>query len=310
MANPSLAVDWIRDRVQFPAILQPKVDGVRGGQYAPGKFTGRSLKAHKNRALTLHWSNELFYGLDGELVAPGMPWTHPALCRTTSSICSTIKSAKVPHLIAFDFVRTSLLDEPYKKRYNLLVKHVAALNKAGLHVMPYVVVREMDELLAQDDQWVDEGYEGTIVRNPYAPFKEDRSTLAMELWRIKRTLDFEVKVKGVVEAMRNDNEAKTNALGRTERSTHKANKVGKGMVGMIQGWVVKDVLFDGRVLFPKGMLIDVGPGKMSHAEREAVWRDPTRIAGKIGKVKVQPYGTKEKPRQPVWLGLRAKEDMS
>jgi hypothetical protein len=175
--------------------------------------------------------------------------------------------------------------------------------------MPFVVLRDMAALEEYVAQNREQGYEGTIIRNARAPFKSGDSGLGMELWRIKDRLDFEIIVTRLVEAMENRNEAKVNALGKTERSSHKENKVGKGMVGMIQGKVIKDVKWQGKLLFPKGMLIDVGPGEMDHPTRARYWKRPELIVGKPGKVAVQPYGTKDKPRQPIWLAERAQEDM-
>lgn len=312
--NPQLAIDWIEQSVRFPVVAQPKPDGCRGGQYAPGKFTGRSLKAYKNRKLTKFWSNPAFNGLDGELVLPPpIEWNYHAMCRKTTSVCNTIESPTILNLIAFDLVTPTTMHRGYLKRYDMLARLVERLRNEEtrrLHLMPMEILRNFDELEAYEQRIVDEEkYEGIILRAPDAPFKPDRSGLGMELWRWKRRIDFEVRVTGLVEAMRNNNEAKTNALGRTERSTHKANKVGKGMVGMIKGEVLKDVVWQGKVLFEEGLPIDINPGEMTHAERKMYWDYPKRIVNKIGKVSVLPHGTKDKPRQPIWLTLRAKEDM-
>ncbi len=314
MPNPQLAVDWQPERMQFPCIAQPKIDGVRGGQYELGKFTGRSLKAFKNRKLVKYWSDEGFFGIDGELVLPAShPWVHQSMCRDTTSISGTIESPIVLDLVAFDLVVPSLLPRPYEARYERLARVVEMVGKVRdenkLHLMPMEIVRNMDELEELDNKWTAMGYEGTIVRNRKAPFKPDRSGLAMELWRIKRHIDFEMLVTGFDEAMENRNEAKTNALGRTERSSHKDNKHGKSMVGNIHGTIVKAVVHRGKTLFPKGMPVTCGPGQLTHAERAAIFRDPKLLIGKIGKVKTWPTGVKDKPRQPVWLTVRDKVDM-
>lgn len=319
--NPQLAEDWQRARlVEYfkrkgaYVIAQPKLDGCRGGQYSPGAFTGRSLKPYKNKKLTKFWSNIVFDGLDGELILPPpYEWNFHAMCRMTTSVVNTIDSPTIPNLVAFDFVTPKSAEWAYLRRYEKLQRWVEKLREEEtrrIHLMPMRIAKSIEELEGFDDEWVTYGYEGTIVRNPDAPFKPDRSTLAMELWRIKRRLDFEFVVDEVVEAMENQNEAKTNALGRTERSTHKANKVGKGMVGAIKGRVLKKVLWQGKVLFEKDQPIKVGPGEMTHADRVKYWKRQDRIVGKIGKAKVQPHGTMEKPRAPVWIGFRAAEDMS
>lgn len=310
--NPQRAVDAVLERVQFPCAGQPKLDGVRGMQMLKQRFTGRSLKPFANKRFTQFWSHADFFGLDGEVVAPGLPWNHPAMCRTTTSLTGTIDSPKVPWLVAFDYVKPDTYDLAYERRYALLEKRVDSLQQhygERIELMPLVVLKNMRQLEQYIADNRTKGYEGTIVRNLKAPFKPGDSTLAMELWRIKDRIDFEIRVTKLIEAMQNNNEAKVNALGKTERSSHKANKTGKGMVGMIQGEVVKDVEWQGKLLFPKGMVIDVGPGEMTHPKRKQYWENPKLIVGKLGKVAVQPYGTKDKPRQPVWLTPRNEVDM-
>lgn len=320
MPKPQLAVDWRADRLKElfaqkrTIIAQPKLDGVRGGQYNPRAFTGRSLKPFKNKRLTKFWSDIEFFGVDGELIMPPpIEWNYHAMCRSTTSVTNTIDSGIIPNLVAFDLIIGQTIDLPYRKRYAALRKFVEQLRQDHthrIHLMPMQIVKSMTELDEWENKWVEEGYEGAIVRNGDALFKEDRSGEEAELWRIKRRIDFEFIADELVEAMENRNEAKTNALGRTERSTHKENMHGKRMVGAIKGHVLKDVVWQGKVLFPKGMPIKVGPGEMDHAMRKRVWKNPKLIVGKINKAKTQPHGVKEKPRQPLWIGLRSKEDMS
>ena len=117
--------------------------------------------------------------------------------------------------------------------------------------------------------------------------------------RAKPQSDKEAYVIGLVEAMENLNEAKINELGHSERSSHKENKVGKGMVGMLQ---CKDLT--------TGMLIDVGAGKMTHPEREYYWNNPEEIIGKYIKYKSMDVGVKDKPRFARYMSIRAETDMS
>jgi hypothetical protein len=73
-----------------------------------------------------------------------------------------------------------------------------------------------------------------MLRDPNGPYKFGRSTRKEGyLLKLKRFCDSEAEVIGVVELMHNGNEAKTNALGRTERSTRKAGKTGMGVLGAL-----------------------------------------------------------------------------
>jgi DNA ligase-1 len=319
MKKPQLAVD--ADEAKLGAhirrggvvLLLPKVDGVRGGQFIHGSFTGRSLKAFKNIATGEYWSDVAYTGIDGELVMPasaGWTWTSPGLCRNTTGLTNRIHDPMVPDLIAFDLIDRDTADLPYHKRYARLARYVRNVRDHKLHVMPMVEVRRMDDVYAYQEKWLGEGYEGLIIRNPMALPKEGRSTQEMEFWRIKEFVDFEFVIDEVIEAKENRNEAKVNALGHTERSSHKANKHGKGMIGMLRGRLLKDVVWRGKVVLKKGHVVDASAGELSHAEREEGWRRPLLYVKKIGKGKLFPYGVKDKARMPIFLGIRSKEDLS
>lgn len=291
--------------------MQKKVDGVRG-VFVTSQFTGRSLKPFKNKALTQYYSAPQFAWLDGELVMRG-GWTQPRLCSLTTGLVNTVKTTEVPDLIAFDHLHPDAVKLPYRERYALLKTRVEALKSTSLgtvHLMPYEEVRSFERVLELDAQWLDEGLEGSIIRNPDLPYKEGRSSPLMELWRIKRFIDCEARCTGLYEALENLNEAKINELGRTERSAHRENKVGKAMVGGLYAELEADVMYNGAVLFEKGQKIKIGPGQMDHVEREHYWTNQHLIVGEMVKFKTFPQGVLTKPRMPIFLSLRSAEDMS
>jgi DNA ligase-1 len=98
--------------------------------------------------------------------------------------------------------------------------------------------------------------------------------------------------------MENQNEAKTNALGRTERSTHKENLVGKGILG---GMVAVDLI--------SGKEIKVAPGKMTHDQRLHLWTHQEEIVGKVVKYRSMDKGVKDQPRFARWIDFRSERDM-
>jgi hypothetical protein len=181
-----------------------------------------------------------------------------------------------PRLVAFDWLKD--LDIPYGKRLVLLERRVMLLRQhydERIQLIHSHWVNSMEELLKVDAINLAAGLEGTIIRDASLPGKPGRSSKqVMHLWRIKRFIDFEVRITKVFPAMENRNPAKVNELGRTERSSHKANKVPKDMAGTMQGVVLKDVVHEGKLLFKRGMVIDVGPGKMDHDMRRAVLANP------------------------------------
>lgn len=316
--KPPLAENWEPSKVEklLPLWQLPKIDGVRGMGITK-QFTGRSLKPFKNQALTAFWSQPQFQYLDGELVMPGEPWNIDRLCSMTTGLCNRVKDIAVPDFCVFDYLHPDLIAKgaTYADRYDalseLIVTRLDDYQEHGvIRLVPFIEVNSIAQIEAKDSEYLDDNLEGSILRNHRLPLKEGRSTQAAEYWRIKRFIDCEARCTGLVEAQENQNEAKTNALGRTERSSHKENMVGKNMVGMLECVFDEDVIYNGEVLFPKGMEIKVGPGEMDHAERSHYWHHPEEIVGQLVKFQTFPKGVKTKPRMPGFKSLRATEDMS
>ena len=95
--------------------------------------------------------------------------------------------------------------------------------------------------------------------------------------------------------MHNGNEATTNELGRTKRSSHQAGKTGRGDLGAL---IVRfyDVEFN------------IGTG-FDDVERAEIWNHRDRFLGKLAKFKYFSVGVKDAPRHPVFLGWRAGVDL-
>jgi DNA ligase-1 len=142
----------------------------------------------------------------------------------------------------------------------------------------------------------DDGYEGAMVRDPKGKYMYKRSTRGA-LMKLKVFQDDEATIIGFEEMMHNKNEAKKNALGRTERSTAKAGKVPAGVLGK---WECRDL--------KTGIEFECGTG-FTAKQRADFWRDRQVYVGEVIKYKHQPSGALTKPRFPVFLGFRHKDDM-
>lgn len=310
--KPQLACDFEESKLKFPLIAMPKIDGVRGINI-DGTLTGRSLKQHDNPHVTARFSGEQFIGFDGEIVTE--EWTHPDLCRKTSGDLRRKKASTHYNAVwyIFDYIAPHMQDQAYHERLNAAGELVSALQADGIdyvRLVPWELVHNLERLLELEAIWLSMGFEGVIMRDPNAPHKHGRATVkAGSYLRIKRFMDFEVQVTEVTEAMENQNEAKTNELGRTERSTHQENMVPKGMAGMLKARVLADVVWNGKTLMVKDQIIDVGPGNMNHDDRVKFFKNPSLLTTEISKVKFFPHGQKDKPRFPTWVCIRSKEDM-
>ena len=182
-----------------------------------------------------------------------------------------------------------------------------------IDIVPMEWCANMEELLELDNEWLDLGYEGTIIRDPYKAHKQGRSTVKEGgLLRIKRFIEEEAVVIGIEEGQTNLNEKQTNELGNSFRTTHQENMTPNGQVGSLLCRMLKDV-FDPQVkdklLLAAGQVVTVSPGKLTVKEREHFFQNPHEILEQTIKFKFFPKGGKDKPRFPTYVCIRAAADM-
>ena len=139
-----------------------------------------------------------------------------------------------------------------------------------------------------------------MIRHPMGKYKYGRSTEKQGwLLKLKRFSDSEAVIVGVVEMMSNQNEAKINALGLTERSSHKENQIPMGTMGALK---VRDI--------HHGWEFEIGTG-FTAEERQWFWDNRQTFEEVETLVKYQyfPIGMKDLPRHPSFKGLRSSDDM-
>ncbi len=234
MFKPMLARDWDEQKLQFPVIGQPKIDGVRGLNPL-GFIVGRSLKTFANRHVNELMSKDEYQGFDMEMTV-GDNMYSDSLCRDTTSALTTIQGEPDIHGFAFDVCSVNVAHLRYESRLAMLTEHVNNLHSRNLasniHVIEHKILTNMDDVLQYDEENLDLGLEGTILRDPGGIYKHGRSTIREQyLLRIKRYRDCEGKVISLEEAEINNNEAQINELGYTFRTSHKENKIPAGRIG-------------------------------------------------------------------------------
>lgn len=312
--KPQLAEDADLDKVTYPCFVQPKIDGVRAMNLT-GTLTGRSMDPFKGFGITEYFSKPEYVGLDGEMILGDDP-TMERLCSLTTGAMSRFKGETDMadlHWFVFDYVTPKTAQLDYRARYTLLqqrVQWLQALCHFRIHLVPSANIGTrvlLDHCIAQDSE---QGFEGTIVRNPRSTYKPGRSTKEGQLWRVKPWGDFEILVTGITEGQKNENVAKTNTLGRTERSSAQAGMVPNGQVGSIQGTLLADVKDHlGNVMFAEGLEVTAGSGEMSVAEATHYFANPHKLVGCFAKVKHMTFGAKDLPRFPTFMSIRMAEDL-
>jgi DNA ligase-1 len=284
------------EAIQYPVLVSRKLDGIRC-TVQNGKLYSRSLKLLPNQFVQDLYSG-LPNGLDGEILL-GDPCAEDAYRSTTSLVMSDSKPldffpGKKIRYYVFDCHNTV----DFQTRLNDATR--AIQGHPSVQIVQHVTVRSAEELLELEAAWLAEGNEGVMVRSIDGRYKEGRSTVKEGiLQKVKRFKDGEALVLSSFEEMENTNEAKTNALGRTERSTAKAGKVGKGTLG---GFEVQGITAY------EGVVFDIGCG-FTKQQREDLWADRKNLVGKVVVFKYFPLGSDTRPRFPVWKGFRDRRDM-
>lgn len=314
--KPLLAEDADLANVKFPCWLQPKIDGVRALNLN-GTLTGRSLDPFEGFGITEHFSRPEYIGLDGEMTMGSKANCGERLCSLTTGAMGRFKGVSEMadlHWWVFDMITPATVKLPYEERYFMLAEHVLGLQHPGnrVQMVPFFPCFSLEQLNSGIADLFEDGYEGAIIRNPRALYKEGRATKKnQELWRVKPWADAEIRVTGITEGQMNANEAKTNTLGRTERSSAKAGMVPNGQVGSVQGTLLADFHdpITGRLLFAKGLSITVGSGEMSVAEATRYFREQHLIVNHVVKFKHMTHGVKDLPRFPTYMSHRLAQDM-
>lgn len=293
--KPSLACDADLTKIPYPVLGFPKIDGVRIINLT-GSATARSLLPHANVFTTQRFSAPIYRGIDGE-GAMGEERSS-SLCRDTTSALNTIKGE--PDIIwhAFDFLREDVIGLTYINRYKALQQYVSKYRPHGVRVIPSKLIKNEAQLIAFYKKCLAEGYEGAVFRDPMGLHKDGRCTANEGAYlRMKPSSDKEAIVLSIVEAQKNNNEKKTNALGHSERSSHKENKSAKGMVGSL---ICRDVATES--------IITVMAGKMKHSERIHYFNHPEEIVNQYIKYRSTDTGVKDAPRFGRFICIRSKED--
>jgi len=279
------------DTLNYPVIVTPKLDGIRC-LIKDGVALSRTLKPIPNKHIQQWASNNAvtFQGMDGELIV-GSP-TSPTVYRDTNSFVMSHDKVGDFMFYHFDWWDDTISD--YINRTTPHEYHYEWPNY--VHVLRFEAGTKV-ELLEIEESYLNEGYEGVIIRNSKGKYKYGRCTMKeANAFKLKRFEDAEATIVGFEEEMHNGNEAETNELGRTKRSTSKAGLRGKGTLGAL---VCRT---------SDGIEFNIGSGFDSD-DRTNFWRDKEQLKGAIVKYKHFPIGVKDKPRHPIFLGFRDKMDM-
>lgn len=285
------------DSLTFPLLASYKLDGIRS-PITSGIAMSRKMLPLPNRHMQ-EWVSkygEHLNGLDGEMIVgpPNLPTTFNT---TTSGI---MKASGTPEFTFYVFEHWGVHWWSAQARYERLKD---AFSKLPSEVLAHAVLVEqraisnLSELRAFYAEALELGYEGLILKDPFAPYKFGRSTLkAGHAMKWKEFIDYDCKIVEVKQGKTNTNEKTVDELGHAKRSTAKAGKVHIEEVG---GFVVECI--DPNSIY-HGMQFNCGPGSFTQEELRNLWHIRFMLPGRVIRVKSQKLGGKTLPRFPSFYG--------
>jgi len=278
------------NKLRYPLMCSPKYDGIRcivKNGIAMSR-TGKPLPSYQ-----VQDEFNTFEHFDGEIIE-GNP-TSPEVCNRTQSYVMSEKKFGEFTFYTFDYTHPDWLDKPFLDRYNKL-KELSPLDPRCQYIN-HIMIYNYDDLLAYELESLKKGFEGIMLRDPEAPYKQGRGTFKEGIiYKLKRFEDAEGEIVDFEEQMTNTNVQEKDELGYAKRTIHKAGLVPANTLGKF-------------VVYYNGDLINVAPGIFPHPMRKYIWEHKEEFRLKYLKFRFFNYGVKDSPRFARAIGMRDLTDI-
>jgi ATP-dependent DNA ligase len=267
--------DKAKGNIQYPIDVQPKLDGVRAMAYWEDGRIVLGTRGGKEWTAPTHIIKELEVVMPQEMVLDGELYIHEVDFESLTSWAKK-KHIETPQLEyhVFDMpINEKGANETWEKRcWNL--QHFFVVNASKLQkvvCVPTVIATTEKEILSSEDAYIQDGYEGAIVREKKGTYLFGHRS--KDLLKVKSSQDAEFKIVGF---------------------TH-----GKGSHLNAVKWIctTKD-----------GIEFEVNP-KTTMEMKQKLYKDGKKYIGKWLKVVFQNYTVDGKPRFGRSVGFRDPIDM-
>lgn len=264
------------DELRYPLLGSPKIDGIRC-VVINGVCTSRTLKPIPNEFIRYAFAGQPeMESVDGELTV-GETFQH-----STSGIMT--------HTGQPDFT-FHIFDRVGNEQYFERLQAIREISHPRVKVLHQEPILNANHAQWQLDKYLEEGHEGMMLRCMEGKYKYGRSTLREQILLKVKPFDFDIAtVCGFEERLHNANEATTNALGHTERSSHQENMIPMDTLGALI------------VVHPRWGEFSIGTG-FSDSERAYIWHHKEYYFRKQVNFRYQTIGMKDKPRIPSFKGF-------
>jgi len=269
---PMLAHSVKLDKLIFPVITSPKLDGMRCLGQADVDNISSKLISRKGKTISTlkHITLPLVSTSDGirfDAWFDGELYSHGDDFQTNMSLIKKYRQRETERITyhVYDiFIPDSELG--YRERHKILQDTCHSID--NIEVVPYLQAHSLDELKAIHSEYLSQGYEGTMVRIDEVPYELNRRSHSLLKYK-----DFMDETYEIIDIVPNEK-------------------------SVTQGTVVC-VFTNGevKVAFKCGM-------KMSHKQREELLINREDYIGMIAEVRFFEKSQNGVPRFPVCHGIR------
>jgi len=185
-----LAHKYNEDKADYPAFIQPKLDGVRCLFTAKGAFSRANNRfmnvEHIEQALKPFFAKNPTAVLDGELYNHGLKDDFEKIISLVRKKKPTDNDrAEAAELVQYHIYDVaSMTIGTYTDRYLFILAEQSLKNKACLQIIDNNLVLDFDDAVVMHKKNLKLGYEGSMYRTPSGKYKGTRS------WDLMKFKDF------------------------------------------------------------------------------------------------------------------------
>jgi DNA ligase 1 len=293
------------DKLPYPVLVQPKIDGIRCIVRHSQALSRKLLKIPNDyirNTLSAMYTNlqqrfndedkepdDRFIRpryLDGELIVKDSLGKVLPFNDIQSAVMSKQGTPSFTYVV-FDILH----DETYNVGTMCRLDYLVCLHlRRNFQPLFTQVTFDKFDLLRQYQEFLCVGYEGIIIRAMNAPYKFGRGTLKSgPLWAYKNFTDAEAKIMDWHPYHTNINELESDELGYAKRSHSNEGKIALPMVGTLICEVLNGDF--------KGKQVRIGSGLgFTQQMRKDMYVNWNKYKGRIITFKYQGHGSKDMPR--------------
>jgi len=276
--------------LRYPVVGSPKLDGFRC--VVDGEPKTSSMKSWPNPYIKDYLSQSKFHGLDGEILV-GPPNSADAFHNTSGPVRRHYGEPDFKYYV-FDNWRNGT--QSYKTRW---LDYYGPTDDR-LVLLEQRILNTPEEVIAFDDEMLEIGFEGAMIRSLTGIYKDNRCSLKEQIiLKRKPFVECEAQVVDVLEGKQNNNEPKMNDAGQMRRGYSKANMIPNGTFG---SFILQ------ALPWPHTFSSGLGLG-FTAADKQKIWDNCEDFIGRMVTIKYQKYGSRDAPRIPSVIKIRPMWDL-